>query len=65
MNAAGEPAKIRGPLLAWYRRHAREMPWRSAPTPYHVLLSELMLQQTRVETVIPYFERFKIGRAHV
>lgn len=58
MNSAGEPAKIRGPLLAWYRRHAREMPWRSAPTPYHVLLSELMLQQTRVETVIPYFERF-------
>ncbi len=34
------------------------MPWRDSPTPYHVLLSELMLQQTRVETVVPYFERF-------
>jgi A/G-specific adenine glycosylase len=45
-------------LLAWYRRHARTLPWRSAPTPYAVLLSELMLQQTRVETVIPYFHAF-------
>lgn len=45
-------------LVAWYRPIARDLPWRKAPTPYHVLLSELMLQQTRVETVIPYFERF-------
>jgi A/G-specific adenine glycosylase len=46
-------------LLAWYHRHRRVLPWREDPTPYHVLLSELMLQQTRVETVIPYFERFR------
>lgn len=45
-------------LLAWYDRHRRTLPWREDPTPYHVLLSELMLQQTRVDTVIPYFERF-------
>ena len=45
-------------LVAWYHASARDLPWRKDPTPYHVLLSELMLQQTRVETVIPYFERF-------
>lgn len=45
-------------LLRWYRANAREMPWRSVVTPYRTLVSELMLQQTRVETVIPYFERF-------
>lgn len=46
------------PLLAWYDRHKRAMPWRDAPDPYRVWVSEIMLQQTRVETVIPYFERF-------
>ena len=45
-------------LLAWFDANRREMPWRSDPKPYHVLLSELMLQQTRVETVIPYYRRF-------
>ncbi len=45
-------------LLAWYRANARQMPWRSVVTPYRTLVSELMLQQTRVDTVIPYFERF-------
>ncbi|MEN9785707.1 MAG: A/G-specific adenine glycosylase, partial [Pseudomonadota bacterium] len=45
-------------LLAWYRAHRRRMPWRDAVSPYRTLVSEVMLQQTRVETVIPYFERF-------
>jgi A/G-specific adenine glycosylase len=45
-------------LLAWYDRHRRTLPWREDPTPYKVLLSELMLQQTRVDTVIPYFHAF-------
>lgn len=45
-------------LLAWYRLHARVLPWRSEPTPYAVLLSELMCQQTRIDTVLPYFARF-------
>lgn len=46
------------PLLAWYRAVARDLPWRSDPSPYHVLLSELMCQQTRVETALPYFRAF-------
>jgi A/G-specific adenine glycosylase len=57
-EAVTAPALLRAALLRWYGGAARELPWRSAPTPYHVLLSELMLQQTRVETVIPYFQRF-------
>ncbi len=45
-------------ILAWYDRHARVLPWRGHPDPYAVWVSEIMLQQTRVETVIPYFERW-------
>lgn len=45
-------------LLQWYDNNARDLPWRSAPSPYHTLVSEIMLQQTQVETVLPYFERF-------
>lgn len=46
------------PLLSWYRGHARILPWRENPEPYRVWISEIMLQQTRVEAVKPYFERF-------
>lgn len=46
------------PLLAWFYGHARVLPWREEPTPYRVWISEIMLQQTRVEAVKPYFERF-------
>lgn len=45
-------------LLTWYRRHRRELPWRDNADPYRVWLSEIMLQQTQVATVIAYFERF-------
>jgi A/G-specific adenine glycosylase len=45
-------------LLGWYRRSRRRLPWREDPAPYKTWVSELMLQQTRVETVIPYFLRF-------
>lgn len=45
-------------LLDWYRRDARTLPWRGAQDPYAVWVSEVMLQQTRVETVIPYYERW-------
>jgi A/G-specific adenine glycosylase len=48
----------RSRLLRWYRAHARDLPWRRTRDPYHVWLSEIMLQQTQVATVIPYFERF-------
>ena len=46
------------PLLDWYDKNARVLPWRSQPTPYRVLVSEIMLQQTRVDAVKPYFARF-------
>jgi A/G-specific adenine glycosylase len=45
-------------LLRWYDRHRRDLPWRRTRDPYRVWVSEIMLQQTRVETVIPYYERF-------
>ncbi len=45
-------------LLAWYQRGARPLPWRTAPSPYRVWVSESMLQQTQAATVVPYFERF-------
>ncbi len=45
-------------LLAWYDHAAADLPWRRTQDPYHVWLSEIMLQQTQVTTVIPYFERF-------
>ena len=46
------------PLLKWFYQHARVLPWREEATPYRVWVSEIMLQQTRVEAVKPYFERF-------
>lgn len=46
------------PLLAWYRENRRDLPWRRDPTPYHVLVSEIMLQQTRVAAVLGYYARF-------
>lgn len=53
-----ELKEIVNPLLAWYEGHARVLPWRENPAPYRVWVSEIMLQQTRVEAVKPYFERF-------
>ena len=46
------------PLLQWFSEHARVLPWRSDPTPYHVWVSEIMLQQTRVAAVLGYYARF-------
>jgi A/G-specific adenine glycosylase len=62
----GTEQKFRTHLLTWYDRHRRDLPWRvppgsplaATPDPYHVLLSETMLQQTQVATVVPYFHRF-------
>ena len=50
--------KIAEPLLKWYSENARILPWRERPEPYRVWVSEIMLQQTRVEAVKPYYERF-------
>ena len=51
-------AAIKQDLLAWYRQEKRDLPWRDTTDPYRVMLSEFMLQQTQVETVIPYYRRF-------
>ena len=45
-------------LVSWYRKNKRSFPWRDTKDPYHVWISEIMLQQTRTEAVISYFERF-------
>lgn len=45
-------------LLGWYDANARALPWRTSGEPYHIWISEVMLQQTQVATVIPYYERF-------
>ncbi len=57
-HATKRDAAIHDGLIAWYRRHARDLPWRRSRDPYAIWLSEVMLQQTRVETVIPYYERW-------
>src|SRR3712207_4127829 len=62
----GSSSRVRRPpfqeglerLSGWFERQKRVLPWRDAPTLYRVWISEIMLQQTQVATVIPYFERF-------
>jgi len=62
LSDGAEPGALSSALLAWYDRHRRALPWRALPgerpDPYRVWLSEIMLQQTTVATVGPYFERF-------
>ncbi len=64
MNAPTDSAdttrKFRAALLEYYDRNAREMPWRSESDPYRILVSEVMLQQTRVDTVKPFYERWVV-----
>lgn len=50
--------RLPGKILPWYEQNARDLPWRQDQDPYHVWISEIMLQQTRVETVRGYYERF-------
>ena len=50
--------QITAPLLTWFAEHARDLPWRIRPTAYRVWVSEIMLQQTRVEAVKPFYARF-------
>ncbi len=49
---------VTGKLLRWYSRHSRPLPWRETTDPYPIWVSEIMLQQTQVDTVIPYYQRF-------
>jgi A/G-specific adenine glycosylase len=51
-------SEIRRRLLAWYRKHKRDLPWRRTEDPYRIWISEIMLQQTRVAAVLPYYARF-------
>src|SRR5262245_62298295 len=57
MSPKNIPA-FRGSLLRWYRRHGRDLPWRGTRDPYAILVSEFMLQQTQVATVIPYYDEW-------
>jgi A/G-specific adenine glycosylase len=56
--AADSSSDLAAQLLDWYRQNRRSLPWRATNDPYAVLVSEIMLQQTRVETVIPYYRRW-------
>jgi A/G-specific adenine glycosylase len=58
LQPSKQQLRLRRALLRWYRRKARDLPWRKKPTPYAVWVSEVMLQQTQVATVIPFYLRF-------
>ena len=51
-------SRLRRIVYGYYALHKRNLPWRRTRNPYHILVSEIMLQQTRVQTVIPYYRRF-------
>src|SRR5271169_5202832 len=53
-----DPRAFRRALLRWYSSQKRDLPWRNNADPYRIWISEIMLQQTRVAAVIPYYERF-------
>lgn len=58
ITAEGVANQLSGRVLSWYARHRRDLPWRTTRDPYHIWISEVMLQQTRVDTVVPYYRRF-------
>jgi len=58
MQSKLSPSAIRRPLLRWFDREARDLPWRRTHDPYAIWVSEIMLQQTRVQAAVPYYERF-------
>jgi A/G-specific adenine glycosylase len=63
MSAASLPSpdarrRFRRVLLGWYRRHGRDLPWRRTSDPYHILVSEVMLQQTQVDRVLPKYHEW-------
>lgn len=58
LESSAKATYIQEHLIAWYLEEKRDLPWRRTSDPYHIWISEVMLQQTRVDTVIPYYERF-------
>lgn len=58
MEALAQRARLRHALLAFYRKHGRDLPWRKTRDPYAIWVSEVMLQQTQVQTATPRFGRF-------
>ena len=58
MNEIELIKKMRKPIIEWYQENKRELPWRKEKNPYHIWISEIMLQQTRIEAVKQYYERF-------
>src|SRR5580704_3669468 len=58
MLTKGEIKTFRKLLLAWFKQFQRDLPWRRTKDPYAIWISEIMLQQTRVAAVIPYYEKF-------
>ncbi len=58
MARTRKTVKLAGSLLQWYRQARRDLPWRKHPTPYGIWISEMMLQQTRMEVVLPRYRRF-------
>jgi A/G-specific adenine glycosylase len=55
LPAPPDRRRFRQRLLTWYRRHGRDLPWRKTDDPYHILVSEIMLQQTQVDRVLPKY----------
>ncbi len=58
MTGGTDPSPLTQRLLDWYQHHQRDLPWRRTKDPYRVTVSEFMLHQTRVQTVLPYYRRF-------
>jgi A/G-specific adenine glycosylase len=58
LTPTDDPAAFRRKLKTWFRKHQRDLPWRRDRSPYRVVVSEFMLQQTQVATVIPYYEKW-------
>src|SRR5688572_32940676 len=58
LPAPASRQRFRRALLAWYRKNGRNLPWRHTDDPYHILVSEMMLQQTQVERVLPKYHEW-------
>ena len=58
LPAPAERQRFRRRLLSWYQRHGRDLPWRRTSDPYHILVSEIMLQQTQVDRVLPKYKEW-------